>query len=533
MSPGGGSTTSIDLEAFASHLATGPGITELLDEMIDSVSLSEVLMMLMCPNHAAERTVPPLKDITEEWRLQDVELQALHDIMSVQATDGTIATVPTADIRELMSDVRQRNRHEANWEFPELLSDKDVWDAIYGGNNPFGDDYTDPRFQALVDEFYLRMGAPDGEDVEPDEFARLLAEFEAKVFDGLTPFEQSEWSLAAISDVLNTAREDKGKGIGEGGSADTTWSTNDLLAMIENADGYYTAEQVAHAQRVYDMVMSSPEARQRLKITESGEGFSWTTLGHLALDIFGMVPVVGNAADAINATWYAAEGEWLDAALSTIGLIPGIGQIAIAAKPAIKAAAAGMVFKNVDEALAWARRWLARNSDEAADLLRQADNADEVADAADVAATYGDEITTYDEFGQVLDVDQAKMFGADGVRNVPELRDPNIQDEMAAAWRESADQFTPREQGGWLVENADGTLSVERWPPGTSNGIRATEKPPNAVGAFHTHPNVANPGPSRKDIANVIAEPGLAPHFIVSQNGIYRIDVGGSWTLLD
>jgi hypothetical protein len=123
--------------------------------------------------------------------------------------------------------------------------------------------------------------------------------------------------------------------------------------MIENEDGYYTPEQVAHAEKVMALISSSPEARELLGIEESGGGWSWGTIGHLTLDVFGMVPVVGNAADGINAAWYAAEGKYLDAALSSIGMIPGIGQAAILAKPAIKAAAAGVVFKSLDEALQW------------------------------------------------------------------------------------------------------------------------------------------------------------------------------------
>ena len=83
-----------------------------------------------------------------------------------------------------------------------------------------------------------------------------------------------------------------------------------------------------------------------------------------------MVPVVGNAADGINAAWYATEGEYLDAALSSIALIPGIGQAATLAKGTIKAAADGIVFRNLDEALQWAKRWL----EEAGILRRSGDD---------------------------------------------------------------------------------------------------------------------------------------------------------------
>ena len=54
--------------------------------------------------------------------------------------------------------------------------------------------------------------------------------------------------------------------------------------------------------------------------------------GHLALDVVGMVPVVGAAADGINAAWYAGEGDWENAALSAAAAVPGFGQAATATK---------------------------------------------------------------------------------------------------------------------------------------------------------------------------------------------------------
>jgi hypothetical protein len=55
-------------------------------------------------------------------------------------------------------------------------------------------------------------------------------------------------------------------------------------------------------------------------------------LGHLALDLVGLVPLVGEAADGINAAWYAAEGDYANAALSAAATIPGLGVTATLAK---------------------------------------------------------------------------------------------------------------------------------------------------------------------------------------------------------
>lgn len=65
-------------------------------------------------------------------------------------------------------------------------------------------------------------------------------------------------------------------------------------------------------------------------------GFDWKKFGHGALDVIGAlpIPVVSTAADLANAGWYAAEGDYKNAAMSAIGAAPGVGD---AAKLALKA----------------------------------------------------------------------------------------------------------------------------------------------------------------------------------------------------
>ncbi|WP_406492002.1 polymorphic toxin-type HINT domain-containing protein [Streptomyces sp. NBC_01604] len=63
-------------------------------------------------------------------------------------------------------------------------------------------------------------------------------------------------------------------------------------------------------------------------------GMSWSDIGHIALDVVGLIPVVGEAADLANCGWYAAEGEYVDAALSCASAIPFAGYGATAAKAA-------------------------------------------------------------------------------------------------------------------------------------------------------------------------------------------------------
>jgi hypothetical protein len=55
-------------------------------------------------------------------------------------------------------------------------------------------------------------------------------------------------------------------------------------------------------------------------------------IGHSALDLVGMVPVVGTAANLGNAAWYAAQGDWKDAGWSAAAAIPIEGDFVDAAK---------------------------------------------------------------------------------------------------------------------------------------------------------------------------------------------------------
>ena len=70
---------------------------------------------------------------------------------------------------------------------------------------------------------------------------------------------------------------------------------------------------------------------------QAHQGISLSDLAHGALDVVGMIPVVGEVADLANAGLYLAEGDYTNAALSAAAMIPIIGGAAIAAKYANKA----------------------------------------------------------------------------------------------------------------------------------------------------------------------------------------------------
>lgn len=99
---------------------------------------------------------------------------------------------------------------------------------------------------------------------------------------------------------------------------------------------------------------------------------SVSDVGHMALDGLGMVPVIGEAADLVNAGWYAAEGDMANAALSGTAAIPFVGNAATGAK---------WVKRGVDAADAVTD--VAKGADRGADVAKAADAGGDAAKAAD------------------------------------------------------------------------------------------------------------------------------------------------------
>lgn len=73
-------------------------------------------------------------------------------------------------------------------------------------------------------------------------------------------------------------------------------------------------------------------------------------LGHGALDLVGLIPVVGEVADGVNAGWYAAEGDYVNAALSAAAMVPFVGWAATGGRFAVRGYRA---VRSVDGARTW------------------------------------------------------------------------------------------------------------------------------------------------------------------------------------
>ena len=88
--------------------------------------------------------------------------------------------------------------------------------------------------------------------------------------------------------------------------------------------------------KAFDMMTASTDATA-VDLFDENKKDPWTKEEmHTALDIAGMTPVVGNAADIFNAASYAIEGEFGNAALSLTAVIPVLGQMAAVRKLAKK-----------------------------------------------------------------------------------------------------------------------------------------------------------------------------------------------------
>ncbi|HZG90300.1 MAG TPA: polymorphic toxin type 30 domain-containing protein [Pseudonocardia sp.] len=89
---------------------------------------------------------------------------------------------------------------------------------------------------------------------------------------------------------------------------------------------------------------------QQAQAAPQDDGGFWSDLGHGALDVIGLVPVVGEIADGANAAWYAAEGDYLNASLSAAAMVPFLGWAATGGKFAVKGYKA---VHSVDGARTW------------------------------------------------------------------------------------------------------------------------------------------------------------------------------------
>ena len=128
------------------------------------------------------------------------------------------------------------------------------------------------------------------------------------------------------------------------------------------------------------------------------------------------------------------------------------------------------------------------------------------------------------------------------------LQEPVVQAALSEAWKESQPGLTGgHEEGGFIVLDSDGKLSVRRWPMGEGNQIKV---PPHLgcavdglaiVATFHTHPNTGPDflqEPSETDTRGVRDDADLKGslyigEFVIAEEMVYLVTPNGAVREID
>lgn len=122
------------------------------------------------------------------------------------------------------------------------------------------------------------------------------------------------------------------------------------------------------------------------------------------------------------------------------------------------------------------------------------------------------------------------------------LNDLTVQAALKQAWQDSnPGVFGGHEEGGFILRDSAGNLSIVRWPKGAVNAIIVSPHPNCKIGkldiaaTFHTHPNTGIyylQEPSETDKRAVRDDPDLKGpfyegEFVISRKSIYLITPNG------
>lgn len=152
-----------------------------------------------------------------------------------------------------------------------------------------------------------------------------------RTFNRLPPAPAASVVAVGAGAALRNAYYGGGKGGGgPGGFSSGTVRTVALTASAIRARNYAAAARAAFCGTAAHMGESKTQ------------GVDLAAIGHGALDLLGFIPGIGAAADVANGLWYAAEGNYVDAAMSFVSAIPGVGDAAGAAKVGAKAGLAAL-----------------------------------------------------------------------------------------------------------------------------------------------------------------------------------------------
>ncbi len=124
----------------------------------------------------------------------------------------------------------------------------------------------------------------------------------------------------------------------------------------------------------------------------------------------------------------------------------------------------------------------------------------------------------------------------------PDLNDPAVRDALKQAWLDSQPGIAGgHEEGGFILRDETGKITVTRWPKGEQDEIQMPPHPDcqvdgcEIVATFHTHPNTGSDylqEPSETDLRAVRDDPDLkgseyVGELVISAEIIYHITPAG------
>jgi hypothetical protein len=192
-------------------------------------------------------------------------------------------------------------------------------------------------------------GQPDGIDINGD---------------GVSDVALSDLDGDGLSDAIDG--DEDGKADGTLADLDGDGRTDGLLVRSEEGNNFVLLLD-DDGDGSFDGIDSDGDGDVDVALDKDGGGGGIGGLFHGVLDVAGVVPLIGEVADLVNAGWYALEGDMLNAGLSVAGAIPLVGWGATGTKYALKYGDEVVgALKSSDEVVA-----ATRFGDEALDVARR------------------------------------------------------------------------------------------------------------------------------------------------------------------
>ncbi|MEL6815449.1 MAG: peptidoglycan-binding protein, partial [Cyanobacteria bacterium J06598_3] len=111
-----------------------------------------------------------------------------------------------------------------------------------------------------------------------------------------------------------------------------------LIVDIENSDLGAQSAALLALYRTGDALIAQDTWRNLSEDEFPEGGLNLSDIGHIVLDLLGLVPILGAAPDLLNGLWYSLEGDSVNAAFSFAAAAPLVGYSASVAKYAPKLA---------------------------------------------------------------------------------------------------------------------------------------------------------------------------------------------------